>query len=61
MNLHIRRGYGGIVIRTPFFAVRQRGYAKLLQQIFVQNIRVFMQFQVMLKELENGSRTLHRV
>ena len=56
MNLHIRRGFvrvnGGIVAHTPFFAVRQRGYSKLLQQIFVQNIRVFMQFRNMLKELE---------
>ena len=40
------------MIPTPFFAVRQRGYAKLLQQIFVQNIWVFIQFQSMLKELE---------
>ena len=57
MNLHIRRGLvrvdGGIVAHTLLFlAVRHWGYSNLLQQIFVQNIRVFIQFQSMFNELE---------
>ena len=48
----IQGQWGDCDTYSSIFAIRQRGYSKLSQQIFIQNTMVSMQFQEMLKELE---------